>query len=340
MDLTSYFYLISQTGINWIDIIIAVVLIIYAIEGYAAGFLNSLYDLATFTVAFVSGLLFYNLIAKLILYIFKIPQGFANAIGFFIIAFVFEIILSLVFKKITLLGNYSQANKVDISKEKIVISKLLGVVLSVISGLILISFMLTIITTLPLSLFLKQAISSSAIGNLLVANTQGLSKDVNSIFGKAMDDSLSFLTVEPQGNQVVSLNFKTNKISTDAGSENKMFNLVNFERKKVGLSEFESSYDLQRVARVHCEDMLKNGYFSHYSLSGYSPFDRLAQYDINYNFAGENLAFSPNVDLAMKGLMQSKGHRDNILSKDFDKVGIGIVDGGIYGQMYCQEFTD
>jgi uncharacterized protein YkwD len=337
MDLNSFFYLISSTGVNWIDLLVIIVIIFYGIEGYAAGFLNALYDLATFLASFVSGLIFYGFIAKLILSLFKIPQGFANAIGFFLVAFILEIVLSIAFK---IIHEEMSGLKTKTNNQTMFLNKILGIIPSVLSGLVLISFILTIITTLPLSLFLKQAVSSSSIGNLLVANTQGLSKDVNSIFGKAVNDSLSFLTVEPESNQVINLNFKVNNTKTDAVSENKMFNSVNQERQKVGLSELEFSYGLQKVARFHCEDMLKKGYFSHYSISGYSPFDRMAQFDINYTFAGENLAFAPNVELAMRGLMQSKGHRENILSKDFGRVGIGVIDAGIYGQMYCQEFTD
>ena len=86
--------------------------------------------------------------------------------------------------------------------------------------------------------------------------------------------------------------------------------------------------------------MLKKGYFSHYTPEGLSPFDRMEKVGIVYLAAGENLALSPNADLAMQGLMNSEGHKANILSKDFGKVGIGAIDGGVYGQMYCQEFTD
>jgi uncharacterized protein YkwD len=86
--------------------------------------------------------------------------------------------------------------------------------------------------------------------------------------------------------------------------------------------------------------MLARGYFSHYTPEGLSPFDRMTQAGIAYTSAGENLAFSPNVQLAMQGLMQSPGHRANILSKDYGKVGIGVIDGGIYGEMFVQEFTN
>ena len=86
--------------------------------------------------------------------------------------------------------------------------------------------------------------------------------------------------------------------------------------------------------------MFARGYFSHYTPEGLSPFDRMAQTDVSYTYAGENLALAPNVTVAMQGLMQSPGHRANILFPNFGKLGVGVIDGGIYGQMYCQEFTD
>lgn len=82
------------------------------------------------------------------------------------------------------------------------------------------------------------------------------------------------------------------------------------------------------------------GYFSHYTPEGLSPFDRMNAAGMSFSFAGENLALAPNVAMAMQGLMNSAGHRANILSPNFGKVGIGVIDGGIYGEMFCQEFTD
>ena len=62
--------------------------------------------------------------------------------------------------------------------------------------------------------------------------------------------------------------------------------------------------------------------------------------NIEFTYAGENLALAPSTPLAMQGLMNSPGHRANILNPNFKKIGIGVIDGGIYGKMYSQEFTD
>lgn len=38
--------------------------------------------------------------------------------------------------------------------------------------------------------------------------------------------------------------------------------------------------------------------------------------------------------------MESPGHRANILNPEFGRLGIGILDGGIYGLMITQNFRN
>jgi uncharacterized protein YkwD len=330
---------IPVLGLNWIDIFVLAILFFYAVEGFALGFLVASIDFVSFALSFLAGITFYGYIASLLVKFLPISHGFANAIGFFVVAVAVEIAANIILK--ILISNVSLFRFFIPSVGPVkIVSKFLGIVPGLFSGILLASFILSLIIALPFSLFLKQSILNAKIGTVLVANTQGFSKDWNNIFGGAVNDTLSFLTIEPQSNERINLNFKTNKISIDKNAENLMLQLVNNERISRGLVALSSSDALAIVGTAHCEDMFKNGYFSHYSPNGLSPFDRMAEGNITFNFAGENLALAPSVDLAMKGLMQSPGHKENILSKDFHKIGISVVDGGIYGEMFCQEFTD
>ncbi len=330
---------IPGLGLNWIDIFVLIILFFYAVEGFALGVLVATLDFLSFALSFLAGITFYGHIAALLVKFLPLSHGFANAIGFFIVAVLVEIVTNLVLK---LLISHVSLFKLFIppAGPLKLISKFLGIIPGLFSGLLLASFILSLIIALPFSLFLKQSILNAKIGNVLVANTQGFSKDWNNIFGGAVNDTLSFLTIEPQSNERVNLNFKTNAISVDKNAEQAMFKAVNSERTSRGIAALSFSDALTEVGTAHCEDMFKNGYFSHYSQNGLSPFDRMAESNIVFNFAGENLALAPSVDLAMRGLMQSPGHKANILSTDFHKIGIGVVNGGIYGEMFCQEFTD
>lgn len=76
-------FTIPSVGLNWIDIIVLAIVIFYSIQGFSLGFLTALIDLISFAISFLLGLSFYGFIASLLMKFLLIPQGFANAIGFF-----------------------------------------------------------------------------------------------------------------------------------------------------------------------------------------------------------------------------------------------------------------
>lgn len=120
--------------------------------------------------------------------------------------------------------------------------------------------------------------------------------------------------------------------------EKQMLSLVNKERTSRGVGALQSNLELAKVARVKAKDMIDKGYFSHTSPTYGSPFDMMRQFGIRFGYAGENLAGAPTVSSAHTNLMNSSGHRRNILNDNFDEVGIGVVDGGPYGKMFVQMF--
>ena len=78
--------------------------------------------------------------------------------------------------------------------------------------------------------------------------------------------------------------------------------------------------------------MVNRNFFGHINPDGLSPDDRRKKLGISTP-VGENIAASPNVEFAHYGLMASAIHRENILTSDWTKVGIGIAqstDGDLY----------
>ncbi len=121
--------------------------------------------------------------------------------------------------------------------------------------------------------------------------------------------------------------------------EQQMLNRVNQERAKVGLSALKVDMQLVKLARMKSKDMIDKNYFDHNSPTYGSPFDMMKTYGVNFRTGGENLACAPTVERAHTGLMNSQGHRENILRDSFTHIGIGIVDGGKCGKMFTQLFV-
>lgn len=103
------------------------------------------------------------------------------------------------------------------------------------------------------------------------------------------------------------------------------FDLVNAERVQRDLASLNYSASISDTARKHSIDMAEHDYFNHDNLSGESPFDRLEADGHDFNAAGENLAYGQTSSIyAHQGLMNSLGHRKNILKKEFKTLGVGV----------------
>ena len=329
----------NNLGINLLDIIIVIIVLFYAHEGYSLGFTIAMLDLASFILSFIIALKLYGFVAQLLINVFSMPLGFANAAGFFLTAIMSEVILSFLFRR-ALNRIPHPSPSVTIYRIFKKIDHVLGILPGAISAFIVLSFLLSVIVSLPSSPLIKSLVTGSEIGSRLIANTSFFEKRLNDVFGGALNETLNFMTVKPQSNELVNLNFKVQDGKEDPQAEQEMFKAVNTERAKAGVQLLSFDDQLRDVARNHSQDMFKRGYFSHYTPEGLSPFDRMEKFGIEFNFAGENLALAPSTELAMQGLMNSPGHRKNILSPNFGKIGIGVIDGGIYGKMYSQEFTN
>ncbi|HKY32862.1 MAG TPA: CAP domain-containing protein [Candidatus Polarisedimenticolia bacterium] len=109
-------------------------------------------------------------------------------------------------------------------------------------------------------------------------------------------------------------------------AEKRLLDLVNGERSRKGIPPLVWHPVLAEMARRHAEDMREAGRISHRSSrdgSGYN--ERLARSGLKASAGAENVAFAPDVERAHRGLMESPGHRANILDRDLTAVGIGIV---------------
>lgn len=317
---------------NLADFIIVLVVILFGVSGYFKGFIRQFADFLVLIIALVASIFLYNPLSGEIATRFSIAPNFSKVAAFFaiwiLVQFIFNIILHFVYPKL------------PESLRKSKLNKGFGAVPGLLWGLIFVAIFLTLFVAFPVQNRYREEILSSTTGSYIIQKSSGIEKFVSNIFGGAINDTLTFLTVKPNSGETVDLGFKTDNVTVDEKSEEEMLKLVNEERTKRGLKALVMDEKLREVARAHSKDMFVRGYFAHTNLDGLDPFDRMAKAGIKYTIAGENLALAPNVELAHEGLMNSPGHRANILTAEFGKVGIGCIDGGQYGKMFSQEFTD
>ncbi len=321
----------SYIPINLVDVVFLFIFTIYVIEDASFGLISSFSHLVSTITGFIIGLLLYSHISKLLVSYGSLTKGFSDALAFLTVSVVFFILTRL------LLHRFIEGYR---PKIPVTIDYVGGGISGIISFFIMASFVVSLLLAFPVPEVVKSSVQKSFIGNSLLIRSSIIERNVRSVFGGAINDVINFLTVEPGTNETVRLHFTVQDPQSDKLSEEKMFNLINNEREKYAVPKVLFSEELSVVARAHAKDMFIRGYFSHYTLEGLSPFDRLERFSISYNHAAENIALTPNVDLAMDGFMKSLGHKENIISKDFTKVGVGVMDGGIFGKMFVQEFTD
>ncbi len=102
--------------------------------------------------------------------------------------------------------------------------------------------------------------------------------------------------------------------------------LVNRERRLVGLYDLAWDDRLGLAARGHAEDMAFQNYFSHVSLDGRTPGDRITAAGYSWNACGENIAAGQMTpEEVMASWMNSAGHRANILTNTFCDIGVGYA---------------
>jgi uncharacterized protein YkwD len=219
-------------------------------------------------------------------------------------------------------------------------NRALGVLPGFVDGLLYAMVVSLLLLALPLANGFAAQARESAIASRLAVPGEWLESQLAPIFHPAVSKTMSRMVIPPGSRERIPLSFTVQNPQPRPDLESRLLQLLNEERVGKGLRPLRADPELTDVARTHSRDMLTRGYFSHISPEGKDPFDRIRQAKVTYHTAGENLALAPTVSLAHQALMDSPGHRANILRPAFGRVGIGIMDGGKHGEMVTQVFRN
>lgn len=320
-------------GISAIDLLLVAVIILSLMNGYRRGFIHGVLDLAGWVLSLLAGLRYYQPVARWLgAHIDLWSEVWDQPIAFILIGLLVSIAVHLV--------GHALLTRLPKDIQERPLNQALGLLPGLVNGLIVAAILSALLMALPLSERLSESTRESAIANRLSVYAEQLEGQLRPVFGEAIGRTLNLLTIRPDSDERVTLPFKVATTRPRPDLEKQMLDLVNRERAANGLRPLAADPELTEVARRHSADMFARGYFAHDTPEGLSPFDRMHQSNVQFLTAGENLALAPTLSLAHTGLMNSPGHRANILRPQFGRVGIGIMDGGMRGLMVSQEFRN
>ena len=130
---------------------------------------------------------------------------------------------------------------------------------------------------------------------------------------------------------------KASITASEEAMADRVIELVNQERTSRGLQPLLKHDGLMVAAAARAKELSQR--YSHTRPNGSECFTILWHLGIDYGYAGENIAMGQRTpEIVMNDWMNSSGHRANILSENFDYIGVGytMVDGHPY---WVQLFT-
>jgi uncharacterized protein YkwD len=317
---------------NWVDIVLIVIILLSILGGWYRGFILGTLDLINWVGSLLLAFLFYPYTANLLKLLFPVLGAWLLPVAFIITAIIARLLIGMVTKRIA----WATTQRTQDS----VVNRFLGIIPGVVNGFIYATIIAALLLSMPLWDDITNNTRNSSIANRFSTQVDWVNNKLSPVFDKAIHQTINNLTIHPESNELVKLPFKDNHTTVREDLETKMLQLVNEERTKRGLSPLAADPQLTAVARAHSQDMFARGYFAHITPEGKSPFDRMNEAHVSYLTAGENLALAHSLSIAHNGLMNSPGHRANILNPQFGRLGIGILDGGFYGLMVSQEFRN
>jgi uncharacterized protein YkwD len=322
-----------ETGFHWIDVLLLLFILLSVAAGWQRGFILSVLDLVRWLGSWLAGLFFYKWAAGWLALVTDWTETWRNPIAFLLIAGVVSILIQVV--------GASFLRRIPKEAQRYRLNRIFGTLPGLANGLIMAAILSALLFALPFSDRLSEAVQQSVVANRLAVFTDEVEQALVPIFDPAIRQTLNRLvTIEPGSDQLVELPFKVEDTRPVPSLEEQMLELVNRERTSRGLKPLAADPELTELARRHSADMFARGYFSHYTPEGIDPFERMKEADVRFRTAGENLALAPTLRVAHTGLMNSPGHRANILDPRFGRVGIGIMDGGRRGLIVSQEFRN
>ena len=318
--------------LNLVDLLLVVVVLLGMGSGWRQGFVSGALSLTTLAASLLFALVFHVPVASWLVRQSWVADPWAAPVAFG----------STLVAASLVLGGIARAlmRRLPYRVHAFGLNRWLGLVPGAVTGCIHAAVVAVVLTALPLSERVADEVRGSTLAERLGEPAERLEARLRPIFEPAVKRTMRSLTIAPESHESVRLPFSVARATPRPDLEAAMLVLVNEERVKAGLPALQADPQALDTARAHSRDMFARGYFSHIGPDGATPFDRMRANGLRFRTAGENLALAPSLPMAHKGLMDSPGHRANILQPAFGRLAVGILDGGRHGLMVTQTFRN
>lgn len=316
----------------WVDWLIILFIVFGVWLGFWRGFLAQVFQIIALLLALLAAFWIFPSVGGWLeqqLHVsISLARPLSLAVIFFVLAFAFQFGAGILQK---LFAPFVAANPIN---------RAAGAIAGGVQKLLIAAFVLVLLVTLPLSAKVKDTINSARLARPLIRVALATEAQLTQWIDSDSLASLSYRTVNSDEKSTTALNYTVADPTVDLPGEATLFVLTNEIRKKDKKAELIPNLRLRAVAEAHGRDMLAKGYFSHLSPQGKDALNRVNEAKITVLTVGENLASAATVEAAQIGLLASPGHRKNILSSDFNQVGISVLDAGTHGKMVVEVFAN
>lgn len=317
---------------NMVDILLAGIILLSAFSGFQQGFIKSFSRLMVWLGSLLLGLLFFDVAVGLVGKWFPNLGQWTALVALLVPILLFQVLLSI--------GANAFVQQFHPDTHRSLPNKMAGILPGLANGWITAIIVTAVLFTLPSIGTLSDSAQKSSLAQMLDRQAEWIGNKLPQNISSLLDKTAVEMPTGKKVHAPVSLPFTVKESEPRPELEAAMLELVNKERQKEGLQPLEWDAELVPVARAHSRDMFLQGYFAHENKEGLTPAQRIKKAGIRFRTAGENLALGPTIKRCHTGLMNSPGHRANILNPAYGRIGIGVLDGGIHGLMITQNFRN
>src|SRR5579859_5430145 len=247
--------------LNWLDLVLLALLLIFALDGVRRGLLLGALDLLGAAAGFGLGIVVERPAGdRLAQALPALSPPLAHLSVFLAVLVVVQMLIG------ASVGRLLVAVVVAMSRTPLGgLDRLLGLLPGFVRGVITVTLFLLPFALVPWLPSISQGIEQSTLGNQLVGSALQLMPIVEASLGQDLQGGLAgFVTAPPEAEsdtvKPLPLGPPSGDLVPDADAEQRMLDLLNGERSRVGLKPLAADERLRAVARAHSLEMFQLDY--------------------------------------------------------------------------------